>query len=90
MFSYTGFEEAISFGAESKSPARDIRFVVIGSMLIGAIIYILLQVAFLMGLSSHDVALDWTRINLGVSATGPLRRDQQRARSGMAGPGALH
>lgn len=72
VFSYTGFEGAISFGAESKNPARDIPFAVIGAMLIGAIIYILLQVAFLMGLPSQDAVGDWTRINLGIGATGPF------------------
>ncbi|MBO0847706.1 MAG: APC family permease [Nocardioides sp.] len=72
VFSYTGFEGAISFGAESKNPARDIPFAVIGAMLIGAVIYILLQVAFLTGLPAHDVVSDWTKINLGASATGPF------------------
>ncbi|MGH7919980.1 MAG: APC family permease, partial [Candidatus Dormibacteraceae bacterium] len=72
VFAYTGFEGAISFGAESRNPGRDIPLAVIGAMLIGLVIYIGLQLAFLSGLPLTDVAKGWAHLTLGHNATGPF------------------
>src|ERR687885_1169083 len=47
IFAYQGFEQAIQLGAETHNPQRNIPFAVIGSMTIGVILFILLQVAFI-------------------------------------------
>jgi amino acid transporter len=62
IFSYQGFEQAIQFGGESRDPARNIPFAVIGSMVAGAILYIALQVAFLGALSPENLAKGWDEI----------------------------
>jgi amino acid transporter len=47
VFALVGFEQAVQLGGESRNPQRDMPRAVIFSMLIGATIYILLQVVFI-------------------------------------------
>ncbi len=63
MFSYLGFRAAIDFGGESSNPSRDIPLAVIGTVLICAVIYTLLQVAFLMALRPADLAHGWAQLS---------------------------
>jgi amino acid transporter len=42
IFAYLGFEQAIQLGGESKNPGRNIPLAVIGSMVLGVVLYILL------------------------------------------------
>jgi amino acid transporter len=62
IFAYLGFEQAIQLGGESKKPRRDIPLAVIGSMLLGVVLYILLQIAFLGGLSPSSLTHGWTDV----------------------------
>ena len=50
IFAYLGFEQADQLAGESKNPKRDIPIAVIGSIVLGLIIYILLQLVFLLAL----------------------------------------
>lgn len=63
VFSYLGFRTAIDLGGESSNPSRDIPLAVIGTVLICAVIYILLQVAFLMALRPADLAQGWAQLS---------------------------
>jgi amino acid transporter len=47
VFSLLGFEQAVQLGGEAKNPSKDLPRAVILSILIGATIYILVQVAFI-------------------------------------------
>jgi amino acid transporter len=47
IFSLLGFEQAVQLGGESANPGRDLPRAVILSIVIGAIVYILLQIAFI-------------------------------------------
>lgn len=47
IFSYTGFEQAVQLGGEAKDPQKDLALAVIGSLIIGAVIYVLVQIAFI-------------------------------------------
>jgi len=51
VFALLGFEQAVQIGGESANPKRDIPRAVIGSILIGATIYVLVQFAFIGALS---------------------------------------
>ncbi|TWE12055.1 APC family permease [Rudaeicoccus suwonensis] len=53
VFALLGFEQAVQLGGESKNPGRDMPRAVIWSILIGAAIYILVQVAFIAALQPH-------------------------------------
>src|SRR5581483_11441226 len=55
IFALLGFEQADQLAGESANPKRDIPRAVIGSMLIGIVIYILLQVVFLAALPAGAI-----------------------------------
>jgi amino acid transporter len=62
VFAYLGFEQAIQFGGETRNPKRNIPFAVVGAMLIGAVVYIFLDVAFVGALNPHAVAHGWANL----------------------------
>ncbi len=55
VFSLLGFEQAVQLGGESSNP-RNLPRAVIGSILLGAAVYIILQVAFIGAISPHLLA----------------------------------
>jgi amino acid transporter len=70
IFSLLGFEQAVQLGGESVNPGRDLPRAVILSMLIGGVVYTLLQVAFL-GAMPTKVLIDnhgWTGLATSTSA----------------------
>ena len=62
IFSLLGFEQAVQLGGESINPGRDLPRAVILSLLIGATLYILIQVAFIGALKPSVLAANggWT------------------------------
>jgi amino acid transporter len=60
IFSYLGFEQADQLAGESKNPKRDIPVAVIGSIVLGLIIYIGLQIAFLVALPPSMIGDTWS------------------------------
>ena len=60
VFSLTGFEQAVQMGGESRNPGRDMPRAVIGSVLIGIVLYLALQVAFIGSLSPSALMHGWT------------------------------
>jgi amino acid transporter len=72
IFALLGFEQAIQFGGESSNPQRDLPRAVIGSMIVGAVIYIALQVTFIGALPSGQLAHGWANVfKSGTLAAGP-------------------
>ncbi|RDU97775.1 APC family permease [Trinickia dinghuensis] len=63
VFSYLGFRTAIDLGGETANPHRDIPLAVIGSVILAAVIYILLQVAFIWALTPGDLAHGWAQLS---------------------------
>ena len=59
IFSYLGFEQADQLAGESANPKRDIPVAVIGSILLGIVIYIALQVVFLLALPASAIGTHW-------------------------------
>ncbi|MGH3496445.1 MAG: APC family permease [Nocardioidaceae bacterium] len=71
VFSYLGFRQGVELAGETSRPRRNVPLAVIGSIVITAIIYVALQVAFIGTLSPHDLANGWS--NLSFSGDfGPL------------------
>jgi amino acid transporter len=56
VFALLGFEQAVQLGGESSNPQRDLPRAVIGSIIIGATIYILLQFAFIAALNPSTIS----------------------------------
>jgi amino acid transporter len=67
VFSLLGFEQAVQLGGESSNPRRDIPRAVIGATLIGALIYILVQFAFIGALAPATLAHSSTWASLGTN-----------------------
>jgi len=59
IFSYLGFEQADQLAGEAKNPKRDIPLAIIGSMLIGTLIYIALQIVFIFSLPDSAIGKTW-------------------------------
>ncbi|MDQ6920514.1 MAG: APC family permease [Candidatus Dormibacteraeota bacterium] len=62
IFAYLGFEQAIQLGAETKNPKRNIPLAVIGSMILGVILYLGLDLAFVGALDPKLLAKGWDKI----------------------------
>ena len=68
VFALEGFEQAAQLAGEARNPRRDVPIAVVGSMLMGAAIYILLQLAFTGALNTAS-----SRLQLGQ----PVRRQRR-------------
>jgi amino acid transporter len=64
VFSLLGFEQAVQLGGEARNPSKDLPRAVILSILIGAAIYILVQIAFIGALEPRLLAQAGTWENL--------------------------
>ena len=71
IFAYQGFEQAVQLGGETHNPSRNIPLAVIGAMVIGVILYCLLQVAFLGALHPAELKNGWAHLAFPGSA-GPF------------------
>ncbi|MFF0448882.1 APC family permease [Streptomyces sp. NPDC004609] len=71
IFALLGFEQADQLAGESRNPARDIPRAVIGSILVGALIYLALQVVFIAALPQSAFANGWANLSFPDKA-GPF------------------
>ncbi|MDF3287646.1 APC family permease [Streptomyces silvisoli] len=68
IFALLGFEQAIQISGESKNPKRDIPRATIGSVFIGAGIYLALQIVYIGALPGSSFAKGWANLNYaGIS-----------------------
>ncbi|MFE9452959.1 APC family permease [Streptomyces sp. NPDC006739] len=68
IFALLGFEQAIQLAGESRNPKRDLPRATLGSVAIGAVIYILLQVVFIAALPHSAFAHGWAKLDFpGIS-----------------------
>src|SRR5664279_687357 len=70
VFALQGFEQAVQMGGEARNPKKDISRAIIAAMSIGAAVYIMLEVAFIGGLSPSDLVKGWDN-PIGKSDFGP-------------------
>jgi amino acid transporter len=71
IFALLGFEQADQLAGESSNPKRDIPRAVIGSVVIGIIIYIALQVVFIGALPASQIGSTWAH-GAYLTLTGPF------------------
>jgi amino acid transporter len=62
-FAFLGFRQAVDFGSESRRPQRDIPLAIIFSILLGTVMYLLLQFAFLGAVPAGDLAKGWANLS---------------------------
>src|SRR5438045_7737770 len=70
IFAGLGFEQAVQLGGETRNPRRNIPFAIIGGMGVAIVLYIALQVAFLLALDSSELSNGWAAVR--SSGNGPL------------------
>jgi amino acid transporter len=70
VFALQGFEQAIQMGGEARNPQRDISRAVITAMVIGTVIYLMLEVAFIGALNPGNLAHGWAN-PIGKGDFGP-------------------
>ncbi len=71
VFSLLGFEQAVQLAGEAENPQRDLAKAVIVSVIIGAVVYILVQVAFLGAMSPSLLASQHGWTGLGPTNANP-------------------
>ena len=71
VFALLGFEQAVQLGGEATNPERDLPRAVILSILIGAAVYILLQVVFIGAIDPKLLSSQHLWTNLGSTNTNP-------------------
>lgn len=68
IFALLGFEQAIQLAGESRNPRRDLPRATIGSVAIGAVVYVLLQIVFIGALPHSTFAHGWAKLDYaGIS-----------------------
>jgi amino acid transporter len=86
VFAYLGFEQADQLAGEIKNPQRNLPLAIIGAILIGAAIYILLQIVFIGAVPASHLG---PKGFLGIPATDPLAIAPFAAVASLAGFGWL-
>ncbi|MHB1302887.1 MAG: APC family permease [Acidiphilium sp.] len=71
VFSYLGFRQAVELAGESSNPKRNLPIAIIGSVVIGLVIYVGLQIAFIGALNPADIANGWAKVTF-KGAFGPF------------------
>ena len=59
VFAYLGFRQSLDLAGEAKNPQRDMPRAVIGSILIGAVLYLLLQTVWIGNVGAAQLAHGW-------------------------------
>ncbi len=62
IFSYLGFRQAVELAGESANPRRNLPIAVVGSVLIGLLLYCALEIALLVAVNPHDLAQGWATL----------------------------
>jgi amino acid transporter len=70
VFALQGFEQASQMAGEAKNAKRDVSRAIIMAMLIGAVLYIALEVCFIGALNPSDIAHNWKN-PIGAGDYGP-------------------
>lgn len=56
VFSFNGFQSPVNLAGEARNPGRSIPFAVVGSILLAAVVYVLLQVAYIGAVPTQMLA----------------------------------
>ena len=72
IFSFFGFRQAVDLAGETKDPGRNIPFAVIGSVLVGSLLYMGLEAAFLLSVDPGALAKKGWRGLSFPGVTGPF------------------
>ncbi len=71
VFSFLGFRQAVELSGEASRPQRDLPIAIVGSVLISAVLFIGLEVAFVGAVSPSALVNGWAKLHFAGSA-GPF------------------
>lgn len=63
VFSYLGFRQPVEFAGEAKNPQKTVPLAIILSLVIGAIIYVLLQIVYTGAIPASHLAHGWATVS---------------------------
>lgn len=63
VFAFLGFRQPIEFAGEAKNPQRTVPLAIVLSVGIGAVLYVLLQIAFIGAVPASHLAKGWAAVN---------------------------
>lgn len=70
VFSYLGFRQAIDFAGEAKNPQKDIPRAIILAVVIGLVLYVLLQIGFVGAVPFDKMgATDWSNLGAKIQSS---------------------
>ncbi|MBV9821999.1 MAG: APC family permease [Actinobacteria bacterium] len=73
VFSFLGFRQGVELAGETDNPKRNVPIAVIGSVLITGLIYVLLQIAFILALEPSALSKGWEGVSGQLeNSAGPL------------------
>ncbi len=66
IFAYLGFRQALDLSGEAKNPQRDIPIALILSIIIGIILYVLLELVFVAGVAPSALQHGWANVTFNA------------------------
>jgi amino acid transporter len=63
IFACLGFEQAVQLGGETRDPRRNIPFAIIGAMVAAILLYVALQLAFILALEPPSLSHGWSAVS---------------------------
>ncbi len=73
VFSFLGFRQGVELAGETSNPRRNVPIAVIGSVLITGLIYVLLQLAFIVAVDPSALSHGWSGVSGQLAnSAGPL------------------
>jgi amino acid transporter len=63
IFAGLGFEQSVQLGGETRNPRRNIPLAIIGGMVVAIVLYIALQVAFILALDPSSLSEGWGAVS---------------------------
>jgi amino acid transporter len=68
VFACLGFEQAVQLGGESRNPGRNIPLAIVGGMVVSVVLYIALQLAFILALDPSSLSEGWNDVSFSGKA----------------------
>ena len=68
IFACLGFEQAVQLGGETRNPRRNIPLAIIGAMAVAIVLYIALQLAFILALDPSSLSQGWDNVSFAGKA----------------------
>ncbi len=64
VFAFLGFRQSVDFAGEAKNPQRNVPLSIIIAIVLGAVLYVLLQVVFIGAVPASSLAGGWDKLSL--------------------------